>query len=113
MKSQRRPGLLWFKGPDLVEHLQAYWELRSGKLAEGKTWIASVSFSPDWVVPEKARTLVFTALADPEVKVRLGIDRQTTVSCVVYDILELVDCGAILVASPDLGGAKSTYRCEL
>ena len=89
-----------------------YWELRSGEMVEGKTWIASVSFSPDWAVPEQASTTVFAALADPEAKVRLEIDQRVTISCVVYDILELVDCGAILVASPDLGSAKITYRYE-
>jgi len=112
VKEQRKPGLLFFEGPSLDECLKVYWNLRSGELAEGKTWIASVSFSPDFAVPDRADTLVFRALSDPEIRMKLQTDEGVTVDCVVHDILELIDCGEIDVASPDLGGAKITYRYE-
>ncbi len=109
MNDERRTGELEFAGTDVIENVLVYWELKSGELAQGKTWIAYASFSPDYVVPHSAQTLIFKALSDPSITIKLQTDDGAVFGCVVYDILDLSDCGYIQIASPDLAGAKIIY----
>ncbi|MDY7041480.1 MAG: hypothetical protein SVX38_11510 [Chloroflexota bacterium] len=108
MDEQRKTGLLIFEGPGLNEHLKVYWKLRSGELVEGGTWVLAVSFSPDFSVSDRAYNLLFKALSDSAIKVKLQTDEGVIVNCVIHDILDL-DCGVAKIASPNLGGATITY----
>ena len=109
---QRKPGRLHFVSSGQDDCLEVYWKHRSGELAQGKTWTASVSFARDFTVSERAHKLVFGAISSPGISIKLQTDTGVILDCVVHDIFELADCGEIDVASPDLGGVKMTSRYE-
>ena len=105
-------GKLFFKGADFEEQMNVYWELKSGELIEGQTWEAFVWFSKDYFVPERAEELVFKALADDSMEIKLTVQGQddTALSCVIADILELNESGYVDISSPDLGRARIFFK---
>ncbi len=110
MNDLRKTGWLTFEGPNFTEKLQILWELRSGELIEGKTWVAAISFTNDWEVPARASGLIFQALSDESIKMRFEPEAGTPLRCHVYGIEDLPDAGVITIASPDLPGDKATLR---
>jgi hypothetical protein len=95
-----------FQGKLRTYRVPVRWRLLSGdgpKLLG--SWVASLGFEP-FPVPSRVTELVFAALSNPSVQVKLQNEAGQLIDCNISDILDLSDCGTIEVSSIDLPHAK-------
>lgn len=105
MEDKRAPGQLQLEGPGLQERLDIYWQVTSGELTPDGSWIAAVSFSQDFSIPTRASSFVSRAIHTPEARLMLYTG-NSLLACVIYEILEMMECGVTEIADPSLGALK-------
>lgn len=105
MEDKRKLGRLLLEAPGLQQSLDIYWQLTSGELARGSSWIAAVSFSKDYSLPQRATSFVYQVHHTPNTCLMLDTG-GFLLECVIYEILEMVDCGVMEIADPSLGALE-------
>jgi len=113
VRDNRNLGTLSFEFLELKETLNIYWELKDGELEKGRKWLVIVSFAPDYSVPKKAQEIIFKTLREngkpePSIKLLFFPYAGFNLPCVLYDVLELQDCGAITIANIGSNTSKLT-----
>lgn len=103
----RQEGKLIFEKQGVYEEWPVLWELRSGRIADGQTWKAVVSFTRNWVLPTGVREWIFDYLRGDKVAIYLYLDGRSQVRCNVLfepdDFEEFIMWGVIPIGSPDFG----------
>ena len=106
MSDQYHDTQLIFQGKLRTYRLPVRWRLVSGDRPNSLcAWMASVTFEA-FPVPSNINALVFAALSNPTVQVKLQNEDGELVDCNISDILDLADCGSIVISSVDLPYAK-------
>lgn len=103
-------GKLIFENDDLQEEIPVYWKVDTGEIAVGNTWKASIWFSRDWHLPEKAADLVLQYLTSLTTIVKLQISSKVVGECGIvmeeYESMEdFFSWGVVHIVSSDLGRA--------
>ena len=105
MNDDRNPGKLCFIKVGVEQDIYIYWNTFQGQFGE-HSWKASISFSENFSVPEKALKLLSNALHDSTVQVVIELDDGRRHECVIHSIDDLADSGLIEISSPGLGRVR-------
>ena len=106
MVDNRNIGQLCFSKRGAQEKIKVFWKVFQGGFRQG-SWKASISFSEDFTVPEKASDLFFEAIDDTTIQVMLELEDGTQIDCVIHSIVDFTDEGVIEISSPNLGRVRS------
>ena len=112
MDDKRMRGQLLLEGPGLQRRLDIYWQVTSGELKRGGTWIVAVSFPKDFSLPERASSFVYQANHTRDIRLMLDTG-EFLLECVIYEILEMMESGVIEIADPSLGALKLSKSAKV
>jgi hypothetical protein len=106
MNDERKIGKLRFLRHNTEEKINVLWNIFQGSF-EKNSWKASISFSEDFSVSEKALNLLFEAIDNNLSQLSLELEDEKKYDCTIYSITDLTDSGLIEIASPNFGRVKS------